>query len=405
MAQENWKEQCSQMSDRELVRAATIDREEFNEQFLEIIAGELRDRNIDLAGVAEPVKLRFNDQVERALAIEEALAELKRELTARDSWSLTNYLEETLVIQKDAAGFLLHYYFEEQYHNSFLLNSFDTLAQTVRQFCRFEDWYENIEHDFYLDDWSVLVSSPSRDYIDIIAAALDKSGVRHIVRGSSPGWAEWIPMGRGSSSSLNILIPREQGGAAERVLDEIEKTIEALHRQADALAEKGDLPKELEVYNYLAKLQPDDEVVFFNRALILFDLERYPEAASSFIQAVINGIAAKHLTVVEDSKAYLQEILQKVPPDPEILHTLASFSLEEEQPAEAEKYYRMILDLKPGDEIAHLNLGYLCYRDERRNHQALQHFREYLKLKPGAEDREAVEAIIKELCRYEGDMI
>lgn len=397
MAQENWKEQCSQMSDRELVRAATIDREEFNEQFLEIIAGELRDRNIDLAGVAEPVKLRFNDQVERALAIEEALAELKRELTARDSWSLTNYLEETLVIQKDAAGFLLHYYFEEQYHNSFLLNSFDTLAQTVRQFCRFEDWYENIEHDFYLDDWSVLVSSPSRDYIDIIAAALDKSGVRHIVRGSSPGWAEWIPMGRGSSSSLNILIPREQGGAAERVLDEIEKTIEALHRQADALAEKGDLPKELEVYNYLAKLQPDDEVVFFNRALILFDLERYPEAASSFIQAVINGIAAKHLTVVEDSKAYLQEILQKVPPDPEILHTLASFSLEEEQPAEAEKYYRMILDLKPGDEIAHLNLGYLCYRDERRNHQALQHFREYLKLKPGAEDREAVEAIIKEI--------
>lgn len=397
MAQENWKEQCSQMSDRELVRAATIDREEFNEQFLEIIAGELRDRNIDLAGVAEPVKLRFNDQVERALAIEEALAELKRELTARDSWSLTNYLEETLVIQKDAAGFLLHYYFEEQYHNSFLLNSFDTLAQTVRQFCRFEDWYENIEHDFYLDDWSVLVSSPSRDYIDIIAAALDKSGVRHIVRGSSPGWAEWIPMGRGSSSSLNILIPREQGGAAERVLDEIEKTIEALHRQADALAEKGDLPKELEVYNYLAKLQPDDEVVFFNRALILFDLERYPEAASSFIQAVINGIAAKHLTVVEDSKAYLQEILQKVPPDPEILHTLASFSLEEELPAEAEKYYRMILDLKPGDEIAHLNLGYLCYRDERRNHQALQHFREYLKLKPGAEDREAVEAIIKEI--------
>lgn len=397
MAQENWKEQCSQMSDRELVRAATIDREEFNEQFLEIIAGELRDRNIDLAGVAEPVKLRFNDQVERALAIEEALAELKRELTARDSWSLTNYLEETLVIQKDAAGFLLHYYFEEQYHNSFLLNSFDTLAQTVRQFCRFEDWYENIEHDFYLDDWSVLVSSPSRDYIDIIAAALDKSGVRHIVRGSSPGWAEWIPMGRGSSSSLNILIPREQGGAAERVLDEIEKTIEALHRQADALAEKGDLPKELEVYNYLAKLQPDDEVVFFNRALILFDLERYPEAASSFIQAVINGIAAKHLTVVEDSKAYLQEILQKVPPDPEILHTLASFSLEEEQPAEAEKYYRMILDLKPGDEIAHLNLGYLCYGDERRNHQALQHFREYLKLKPGAEDREAVEAIIKEI--------
>ncbi|MCK6622283.1 MAG: hypothetical protein HUU32_06495 [Calditrichaceae bacterium] len=397
MAQENWKEQCSQMSDRELVRAATIDREEFNEQFLEIIAGELRDRNIDLAGVAEPVKLRFNDQVERALAIEEALAELKRELTARDSWSLTNYLEETLVIQKDAAGFLLHYYFEEQYHNSFLLNSFDTLAQTVRQFCRFEDWYENIEHDFYLDDWSVLVSSPSRDYIDIIAAALDKSGVRHIVRGSSPGWAEWIPMGRGSSSSLNILIPREQGGAAERVLDEIEKTIEALHRQADALAEKGDLPKELEVYNYLAKLQPDDEVVFFNRALILFDLERYPEAASSFIQAVINGIAAKHLAVVEDSKTYLQEILQKIPPEPEILHTLASFSLEEEQPAEAEKYYRMILDLKPGDEIAHLNLGYLCYRDERRNHQALQHFREYLKLKPGAEDWEAVEAIIKEI--------
>ncbi len=397
MAQENWKEQCSHMSDRELVRAATIDREEFAEQFLEIIAGELRDRKIDLAGVAEPVKLRFNDQAERSLAIEEALAELKQEITARDSWSLANYLEETLVIQKDAAGFLLHYYFEDQYHKSFLLSSFDTLAQTVRQFCRFEDWCADIENDFYLDDWSVLVSSPSRDYIDIIAAALGKSGIRHIVRGSSPGWAEWIPMGRGSSSSLNILIPQEQAGAAERVLEEIEKTIEALQRQADALAEKGDLPKELEVYNYLAKLQPDDEVVFFNRALILFDLERYQEAASSFIQAVINGIATKHLTVVENSKAYLQEILQKIPPDPEILHTLASFSLEEEQPAEAEKYYRMILDLKPGDEIAHLNLGYLYYRDERRNHQALQHFREYLKLKPGAEDREAVETIIKEI--------
>lgn len=397
MTQERWKEQCSRMTDRELVRAATIDREEFHESFLEIVAGELDRRKIDLSRLAEPVKLRFNDQAERPLAIEEALAELKKDMTARDAWSLTNYLEETLVIQKDAAGILVHYFFDDQYHRSFLADSFETLAQMVRQFCRFEDWCADIQGEFSLDDWTVLVSSPSSDFIDIITLALGKFNVPYIIRGTNLPQHDVIMGGSGNQNSLNILIPEEHVETANEVLQEIDQTILSLHKQAKEWQRKGDLLKELEALDYLAKLQPEDEAVFFNRASILFNLERYGDAAHSFIQAAINGRAAMHLTIVEEAEAYLHEILQKMPDNLEILHALAAFSREDERPTETEAYYRKIITLKPDDEIAHLNLGYSYYQDESRNEKALHHFRTYLALKPGADDREAVEEIIKEI--------
>jgi Flp pilus assembly protein TadD len=181
-------------------------------------------------------------------------------------------------------------------------------------------------------------------------------------------------------------------------MDEIRKTIASLYRKAEELAKQGDIQQELEVFNHLAKLQPDDEIVFFNRGVLLFNRQRYEEAADSFIQANSNARKASHLAIVEDSEAYLRQILEILPRSAGIHHALAHFALNDGNLGEAEKHYQNILSLKPDDADAHLNLGYLYYQgDVYQNDRVLKHFQRYLELNPQAEDREAIEAILENL--------
>lgn len=398
MPQDPIAEKCSQMPDEELLRALTIEQDEYNGDFLKTAQAELDKRGINLSQLAAQATLRFNDQEAKILPVEQICAKLKEKMSIWDSWSLTNFIGETLLIQQEASGRLLHSLYKGKYNGSFIVDSLDALEKVAGKFCRAEDWDSEAEEGFYLDDWVVFSTSRSREYIENIAAALGKFEIPFVVRGADLSRFNAIfGTYEEGDSSLKILIPEDQVAAANSVLEEIDKTIEALFKRAEAFYEAGESEKELEIYNHLAKLLPTNEDVFFNRGVILFDLKRYEEAAHSFIEAVLNARSARNVPVVEDSQAYLLQIEEQTPENIELLHALASFSLEAGNDIVTEKYYRKILSLNPDDDVAHLNLGHLYFRDSNRNDRALMHFQKYLELKPEAEDREIIETIMADL--------
>lgn len=391
------EEKCSLMAEEELLRALTIEKDEYNEAFLKIARLEVDKRGIKLSELANQATLRFNDQKEEMLPLESICAKLKEPLSIWDSYSLTNFIGETLLIQAEGSGRLVHYFYKSSYDGSFLIDSVERLEKIVRIFCRADDWSVEIEEEIYLDDWVVFINSPSREYVETIITALGKSEIPCIVRGENLPRFDAIFGTYSDDSLLKILIPETYIDAAGAVLAEIDKAITALLRQAEAFAEQGDFHKELEIYEHLTKLLPNDELVFFVRGVALFELERYEEAVRSFSEAAVNAQTNRNIPIAEDSKSYLQQMEEKMPDNVELLHALASFSLEAEDLQKAEEYYRRILSCKADDEIAHLNLGHIYYHDPNLNRQALAHFRKYLELKPEAEDRETIEAIISEL--------
>jgi tetratricopeptide (TPR) repeat protein len=397
MSRNSLEEKCALMSDMELLQAVTVLRGEYREDFLKIARFELEKRKINLSELSKRAKSQFGDEPEQIRTVEQILADLKEETKIWDLRSLTNFVEESLVIQKETLFWVLHYLFDGEYQASFLVDSPDMLEKLLPRFCAAEDWDSDLEETFSLDDWVIFVSSRSREYIETMATALEKNDIPFVVRDASFSRIFGLHEGAGFAS-INILIPEDYLDTARAVMDEIQKTIAALHKKAEELTGKGDPQQELEVYNYLVRLQPDDEIVFFNRGVLLFNRQQFEEAAHSFIQANLNAGKTGHLVIVEDTEAYLLRILENLPDNIEILQSLAYSSLQNGNPGEAEKYYQKILSLKPDDAETHLNLGHLYYQGEvEQNERALKHFQQYLELNPQAEDRGAIEAIIEDL--------
>jgi Flp pilus assembly protein TadD len=58
--------------------------------------------------------------------------------------------------------------------------------------------------------------------------------------------------------------------------------------------------------------------------------------------------------------------------------------------------FKKVLSLKPGHADAHLGLGE-SYNDMGKKGEARKHYQKYLELKPDAQDRLEIEAILKNL--------
>jgi tetratricopeptide (TPR) repeat protein len=192
-------------------------------------------------------------------------------------------------------------------------------------------------------------------------------------------------------------VPESDLNAAYSVIDEIQKTIDYLYNRAEEFAESGDLLKEFKIYEHLEKLNPNDAVIYFNKGVILFELNKYEEAAAQFIESTVKGEAENNWEVIEDSETYLKQLIEKLPGNTDILHTLAELAMEQEKFTEAESYFLKVLFLNPEDKIAHLNLGHLYHHQNHKNGEALKHFKKYLELNPDGEDREEIESIIIDL--------
>ena len=392
--------QCENMSDRELVRAFTLDREDYTDQLREEARRELVRRGIDPAGFLDQVKVGLNGREEETCTIAQARAKLADEAPLWVVRAFTNCLEESLVLQRESRRWIAHHYVDESYEKSFFIETRKEIEELLARFLYLRSWRSFTDRAFDLDRWEVLIASNSGVYIEKITAALDESGVPHTVR---------TPVFSGDQKGqLTVLVPKEYRAAAGETVSATAREIRALYDRAARLAEGDDREEELEVYDLLAHLVPDHAAVFYNRGSVLFELGRFEEAADSFIEAVSAGLEAlasegksdarrasgptggmggmiglvgvlfnrarpanparKHWRgypdFIDDAELFLLRILEEVSGKVEILHCLATISRLKNDMAGAAEHYRSILCLEPSDEIARAHLDELRADDE-----------------------------------------
>ena len=112
-------QQCAVMTDRELVRTLTIDREKFQETFLVIAESEREKRALSIETFIDDVHLAQNDEEGESCTIDQALAKVHSDISLWSILTLTNCMEDAWVIQREVNRWLVHHYVEEGYLTSF----------------------------------------------------------------------------------------------------------------------------------------------------------------------------------------------------------------------------------------------------------------------------------------------
>jgi tetratricopeptide (TPR) repeat protein len=376
-----------EMSAEELVRALTLDKENYTDRPLQSAARELERRKIDLAQFINQVKVGLNDAEPESCSIDTALAKLKQEISPWEVWRFVNCLQEMIDVQKEGAFWTVHFFEnEETYRQSFVIKNFSQVEVFVEQFLRLSGGSHTFDFEYNLVECDTYMEDSSGD-IKKVSTALAGADIPHTVRK-----AEW---------SLHILLPPEYRDAADDVADdaaaEIESKIQELRDEITAL-EENHAPREqlLEHYNQLVQLVEGDREASYHRAMLLFELGRNEEAAEAFIEAADACSAFdKYWQTVE---SHLERLSTAMPKNLGILHCLADMARDEKNDAKIKERYEKILAVSPSDSIAHLNLANLYFEDPYYHAQAAKHFRSYLESQPDDENR----AALKRRWRLEG---
>jgi tetratricopeptide (TPR) repeat protein len=387
------KAQCEAMTDRELVRALTVESEQYIEEFREIVRRELHTRNITVEDFIDTVRVRLNEREEDITSTRDALTRLSLPISLGDAWVFTNCMEETLVIQKEYRCVALHYLVGSEYRSSYFIDSVEHVEEILRAFLNLEEWEPEPDKRFEQREWSTLVESRSGVYVRSILAILAEADIPATVQSTDWHACRAIQARHCGSGILRVMVLERDLNRSRQVMNNLGKTIERLYMEARDLDENGDRMKALEIYSKLYGLVPDDVTVAFNMGVILYDLERYGEAVDAFVPSVLTG----NKELREESTGYLKMIQSKSPDNVTLLHTLAGVALRNGEREEARHHLEKILSIQPTDAMACLNLGYLFYEDSKEDDVALTYFRKYLELEPEAEDRPVIEEIIKEL--------
>lgn len=333
------------------------------------------------------------------LNIAEALARFRSsELSRWDALFFGNSEDETLVIQQETAFWSLHYFAGREYQFSYAETDSDTVARSLEAFLRQEDWTEMLDDAFRLDEWTCIYQSESEPQVDAVLDALTAAGIPGVLRTVSLGRFNAIFGTYHDTRAISVFVPEEHLDAAYRVLPALQQQINELFREASHAAGENNSQKELEIYQQLARLAPDERMVFFNLGVLLYNARRYEEAAQAFMEAV----NADDRAMVDESVFYLEQLAARLPANLEILHTLANAAAFREDDIAAEKYYRKILDLDPNDPETLVNLAYLYTQNDFQLDKARDYFRRYLELNPDAPDREAIAGIIASLRETQG---
>ncbi|MFH1504207.1 MAG: tetratricopeptide repeat protein [Candidatus Omnitrophota bacterium] len=97
--------------------------------------------------------------------------------------------------------------------------------------------------------------------------------------------------------------------------------------------------------------------------------------------------------VIEEKELAVEENVKQK--DLKYYYNLALMYDQNEQYDEAEIEYQKALDINPNDPDTHYNLGILYDDHFQDKEQAIYHYQEYLKLMPGAKDKEKVQTWIR----------
>ena len=385
--------QCSHMSDEELIRATTIDRGGYTEEFHEIAENEMRKRGLDPDVAVEQVRFSLNAGDPETINIAEAKQRLNTELTIWDAISFTNILNESLMIQRESTFWTVHHFLAEGYEKSFFVREQSNLGILLEKFLRLDSWETEVREEFMMDSWSIVLNSNSQRHVAKVAEALDRSNVLFTIKNANFSRFDARFGNYYSESGLNVLVPDQHTATAKTVLREIDESIANLYEAAREYGQNGDSRRELETYNTLVQLVPDDMVLFFNRGVLQFNGGDDAGAVDSFTEAILSDDPS----IRSESRIYLEQLLEKMPDNAQVLHTLANHARYNGDVDSSVEFYQSIIKLNKDDALAHLNLGFLYYEQEREDQLVSEHFNRYLELSPNADNRSEIEVILSSL--------
>lgn len=386
---ERLRERCEAMSDAELVRNLTLSRTDNSAAFADEARAELERRDTNLDVWIDRVTVQAGPQPAGTTDIATAVAALRDSVPRRAVATFTHCLDETLVLQREGWGWVLHAYVDERYDQSWLVDSTATAHTLLERFLRLQPWRNEAGASHNLDDWKPLAADDEAETILTLSDQLHAAGITHIVRP-----ALFTPPG---DNAVALLIPRDQRRAAEAVLSAGQASASHLRRQAEAALAADDRLAELAAYDELVQVDGDNHAAHYNRGVVLLEASRPEDAAAAFMEAAARGLAqvkpdlsmrggptsggvlglvgvgarllgrAMHTDAgagypdwFDDVELRLLALLDSLGPRADLLHSLASLARIKGDSAAAMERYHQLLGLNPDDEVAAFQLQYLA---------------------------------------------
>ncbi len=376
-------QQCAVMTDRELVRTLTIDRENFQETFLVIAESEREKRALSIENFIDDVHLAQNDEEGESCTINQALAKVHSDIPLWSILTITNCLEDAWVIQREFSQWLVHHYVEEGYTTSFFFDTTEQLKSTLRRFLSLEFWSVDVSYD--LNTWKPIFQSRSPAFLNKIISEL--GDISHTVK--TPLFSQ------DQKGQLVLLVHPEFEKQAQEIVDNNHTKIEQLYDRAEYLARTKNSEQELRIYDILSELVPDNLAVHYNRGNVLIELDRLDEAVESLIEAIVlglpeigdkidlkprrgSGVAGNvnpllnlmalsgenneplhYPDYIDDVEILLLQIGEQHLENTRILHGLAIIAEQKNDIAVACQHYRDMLAIDPQNKAAQIHLAYL----------------------------------------------
>lgn len=270
--------QCEIMSDRELVIHLTIDRENFDASFLDIVNAELEKRGVSLDAYLNNVHVAQDDEEGESCEIDQAIEKVRSDFPLWSILTITNCLDDVWVLQKEYNQWLVHHYEDDAYTESFFYKTEEQVKSTLKQFLALEEWSVDETHD--LNRWRSVFQSRSPAFL--IKIISDLGDVLHTVK--TPVFSE------DQKGQLALLVPLSLEKEAKEKVAETQSKLEQLYDQAEHLAEVGDWEQELKIYDLLSELVPDNLAVHYNRGQVYFEQGQLDDAVESLIEAMVLGL-------------------------------------------------------------------------------------------------------------------
>jgi len=382
-------QQCEVMSDRELVIQRTIDSENFDQSFLDIVDSELKKRGLSVKGFINDVHVAQDDEEGESCTIDQGVEKIRSDFPLWSILTVTNCLDDVWVLQKEYNRWLVHHYADDVYVESFFYETEEQVKSMLKRFLALEEWTVDETHD--LNRWRSVFQSRSPAFL--IKVISDLGDILHTVK---------TPMfSQDQKGQLALLVPLDLEKEAKEKVAETQTKLEQLYDQTEHLAKVGDWEQELKIYDILSELVPDNLAVHYNRGQVYFEQDRLDEAAESLIEAIVLGLPeisgqvnlksrgagriagmvnpllslamsalqsnspgqVGYSDYLDDVELLLGNIHDQRPENIRALHGLAIIAEQKNETAEAVGHYRDMLVIEPQHEAAQAQIAYLEQAD------------------------------------------
>ena len=389
-------DKISTLETKELAKMLFRQKDDFIESVLDGVREELQRRDFKPEQIIEEIGYQFNNENIINCTLEEALLKLDSDLSNWDVLSFKNYFNEQLSLQKTLSFWVLYYY-DNVKNFSVGINHTVDAKSVLEKFLKLEDWKPAEDDRYYFEDWEIFQASNSSVYIEKLSQRLKEKEIPFLMQNMNAWHLNQIYGPNTSTEPFLILVPLNELEKCEEVLTGIQNEAEILNQELAEAEQSSDCIKQLEIYDKLEEIQLCDSIMYFNKGCVLIELNQLNEAAEAFIESITIASKDGDKNSVDETLKVLEDMLEELPENINILHTLASIAVERNEEKNAVKYYEKIVSIKDKDSYAHLQLGYLYFASGGKSDSARTHFNKYLELEPDAQDRDEIKDILSQL--------